>query len=349
MILGKTNLSEWANFRGNGADQRLERARRLHAAARTCSTSTRGLVVGLRRRGSREPGAVAVGTETDGSITAPAAELAIVGLKPTVGLVSQRGIIPIAASQDTAGPMCRTVTDAALLLNAIRSPVRRGATDAPLPARLHRVPEPPARSARARLAYDLRYVEGDLGPGDDDAPRGRRRPRSTPCARPARGSTRSRSADPTAPTPDGRIPFDDEFTVLLFEFKVQVAAYLAAPARHATADARRPHRLQPGALRGGDARTSARRSSRLAEATSGDLRDPEYLAAWATNRAFGRSVIDGALAAATTAVLTPGYSCGASPAATAGYPSMSVPIGFDRRAAGRSGCGWRPGSCRSRR
>jgi amidase len=66
--------------------------------------------------------AVAIGTETDGSITCPAGNNLVVGLKPTVGLISQNGIIPIAHSQDTAGPMTRTVTDTAILMNVLKSP-----------------------------------------------------------------------------------------------------------------------------------------------------------------------------------------------------------------------------------
>ena len=107
--------------------------------------------------------AIAVGTETDGSITSPAAENAIVGLKPTLGLVSQEGIIPIAHSQDTAGPMCRTVTDAALLLAALQSPFGE--------ARGHRLPLDYSVHLDAgalegvRLAYDRRYADGGARAG----------------------------------------------------------------------------------------------------------------------------------------------------------------------------------------
>ena len=90
-------------------------------------------------------------------------------MKPTVGLVSQKGIIPIAASQDTAGPMSRTVARCALLLNVLARPFGE--------VRGHRLPHDYTdfleRGALkgARLAYDHRYVEGDFGPDDDDAPR----------------------------------------------------------------------------------------------------------------------------------------------------------------------------------
>ena len=131
VILGKTNLSEWANFRGNGAINGWSARGGFTRHPYVLDLDPLGSSSGSGVAAAANLCAVAVGTETDGSITAPAAELALVGLKPTVGLVSQQGIIPIAASQDTAGPMCRTVTDAALLLNAIRSPFGEVRGDAP--------------------------------------------------------------------------------------------------------------------------------------------------------------------------------------------------------------------------
>lgn len=119
LILGKTNLSEWANFRGkpsvSGWSSRGGLTRNPYALDRSACGSSSGsgaavaanLCVG------------AVGTETDGSIICPAQTNGIVGIKPTLGLVSRSGIIPIAHSQDTAGPMARTVADAAILLGAM--------------------------------------------------------------------------------------------------------------------------------------------------------------------------------------------------------------------------------------
>ncbi len=119
VILGKTNLSEWANFRStrssSGWSSRGGQTRNPYALDRNPCGSSAGTGSAI----AASLGTVGVGTETDGSIICPAAVAALVGLKPTVGLISRSGIIPISISQDTAGPMTRTVTDAALLLNAL--------------------------------------------------------------------------------------------------------------------------------------------------------------------------------------------------------------------------------------
>lgn len=119
VLLGKTNLSEWANFRGkasvSGWSSRGGQTLNPYALDRTPSGSSSGTGAAL----AANLGLLGVGTETDGSITSPAAVQGLVGVKPTLGLVSRHGVIPIAFSQDTAGPMCRTVADAALLLWAL--------------------------------------------------------------------------------------------------------------------------------------------------------------------------------------------------------------------------------------
>jgi amidase len=116
VILGKTNLSEWANFRSthslSGWSGRGGQCRNPYATDRTPSGSSSGSAVAV----SANLCAVAVGTETDGSIVSPASINGIVGLKPTVGLVSRSGIVPISHSQDTAGPLTRSVRDAAVML-----------------------------------------------------------------------------------------------------------------------------------------------------------------------------------------------------------------------------------------
>ncbi|OHB27675.1 MAG: amidase [Phenylobacterium sp. RIFCSPHIGHO2_01_FULL_69_31] len=119
IVLGKTNLSEWANFRGNRSISGWSAVgglvRNPYSLDRTACGSSSGsgaaVAAGLA--------AFAVGTETDGSITCPAAMTGVVGLKPTVGLVSRTHIVPISPEQDTAGPMTRTVADAAAMLNVI--------------------------------------------------------------------------------------------------------------------------------------------------------------------------------------------------------------------------------------
>jgi amidase len=119
VILGKSNLSEWANFRSthslSGWSGRGGQTRNPYSTDRTPSGSSSGSAVAV----AANLCAVAVGTETDGSIVSPASSNGIVGLKPTVGLVSRRGIVPISHSQDTAGPLARSVCDAAVLLGAM--------------------------------------------------------------------------------------------------------------------------------------------------------------------------------------------------------------------------------------
>ena len=119
VILGKTNLSEWANMRStrstSGWSARGGLTRNPYALDRNPSGSSSGSGSAI----AASLAAIAVGTETDGSITSPASVAGLVGMKPTVGLVSRAGVIPIAHSQDTAGPMTRTVADAAALLTVL--------------------------------------------------------------------------------------------------------------------------------------------------------------------------------------------------------------------------------------
>ncbi len=119
LILGKTNLSEWANFRStrstSGWSSRGGQTRNPYVLDRNPCGSSSGTGAAI----AASLAAIGVGTETDGSIICPAAVSGLVGLKPTVGLVSRRGIIPISITQDTAGPMGRSVADVALLLNGL--------------------------------------------------------------------------------------------------------------------------------------------------------------------------------------------------------------------------------------
>ena len=119
VILGKTNLSEWANFRSthssSGWSGRGGQTKNPYALDRSPSGSSSGSAVAVAANLT----AIAVGTETDGSIVSPSNVNSLVGIKPTLGLISRTGIVPIAHSQDTAGPMTRTVADAAVLLGAM--------------------------------------------------------------------------------------------------------------------------------------------------------------------------------------------------------------------------------------
>lgn len=119
IILGKTNMSEWANFRSthssSGWSGRGGQARNPYVLDRNpCGSSS-----GSGAATSASFASVAIGTETDGSVVCPSSANGLVGIKPTLGLISRAGIIPIAHSQDTAGPMARTVTDAAILLTVL--------------------------------------------------------------------------------------------------------------------------------------------------------------------------------------------------------------------------------------
>src|SRR5206468_3458590 len=119
VILGKTNLSEWANIRSShstsGWSGRGGLTKNPYALDRNPCGSSSGTGAGI----SANLAAIGIGTETDGSIVCPSSSNGLAGIKPTVGLVSRAGIIPISHSQDTAGPMCRTVRDAATLLGVL--------------------------------------------------------------------------------------------------------------------------------------------------------------------------------------------------------------------------------------
>jgi amidase len=121
IVLGKANLSEWANFRSRGSSSGWSAVGGLtvnpHDRRRTACGSSSGSAVAI----AAHMAPLAVGTETNGSIVCPSSINGVVGLKPTVGLVSQEGIVPISHTQDTAGPMTRSVRDAAMLLAAIQT------------------------------------------------------------------------------------------------------------------------------------------------------------------------------------------------------------------------------------
>ena len=324
VILGKANLSEWANFRGfapiNGWTARGGFTRNPYdLSLDPCGSSS-----GSAAAAAASLCAAAIGTETDGSITCPSGEQSLVGMKPTVGLVSGSGIIPIAHSQDTAGPMARSVRDAALLMDVIRVPGSR--------VMGHRVPRSYTNSLQkhslrhVKLAYDRRYVQGDFGPGDDAV---------TAVLDQAVEQLRRHgaeiidveSADPTAPDENGRIPGDDEFTALLFEFKVQIAEYLQTLGN---TDMRTLADLIQFNIDhcADEMKWYGQEIFELAEATSGDLTDPEFLAATASKQNFGKRVIDGFLNQGFDAIISTAYGYGTSPPAISGYPSINVPVGY---------------------
>jgi len=217
VILGKTNLSEWANFRStrssSGWSGRGGQTKNPYALDRNPCGSSSGTGTAI----AANLAAVGIGTETDGSIICPAAVAGLVGIKPTVGLVSRSGIIPISHSQDTAGPMTRSVADAAALLAAIT-----GKDDADIATRGSVGPAvfdytpflkvDGLKGARIGLVRKLMGYQPDV-----DA--------ATEKAIAAMKAAGAEVIDVEIPT-QGKWD-DPEFEVLLYEFKADLEAYLA--------------------------------------------------------------------------------------------------------------------------
>jgi amidase len=217
VILGKTNLSEWANFRGrkssSGWSGRGGQTRNPHALDRSPCGSSAGSGAAV----AADFCIAAVGTETDGSVICPSSLNGIVGLKPTVGLVSRTGIIPISASQDTAGPMTRTVRDAALLLNGMigRDPADSATRGAPatLPTDYTRTLDVDGlRGMRIGVARNYFGFDARVDVLMEDAIRLMR----------DRGAVIVDNAN----VPNAERYGAEEFEVLLFEFKAGLNAYL---------------------------------------------------------------------------------------------------------------------------
>ena len=165
VLLGKANLSEWANFRSNrsssGWSARGGQCRNPYVLSRNPCGSSSGSGVAA----SANLCAAAVGTETDGSIICPSSANGLVGMKPTVGLVSRSGIVPISAVQDTAGPMARTVADAAALLSGMtgRDPLDEATAGSPVPTDLGRhLAEPGAADlSDVRIGVGRQFFDRD--------------------------------------------------------------------------------------------------------------------------------------------------------------------------------------------
>jgi amidase len=321
VILGKANLSEWANFRGfapfNGWSARGGFTRDPYLLSFDPCGSSSGSAVAP----AANLCAGAVGTETDGSVVCPSGNSLVVGLKPTLGLLSQDGIIPIAHSQDTAGPIARTVTDIAILLGAMQTPFG--------PVAGRSVPHDYTRFLRrgtlrgARIGVDRRYFTPKYG-GEADlikvAEQGME-------AMAGLGATLVETD-----TGDQFDYFDAEFLVLLTEFKVQVAQYLSG-LRHTSMRTLADLIAFNIAHCSQEMEYFGQEIFELAESTSGDLSDPDYLAARALCvRLTRREGIDGAMKRDDLdAIVSPTYSFASSPAAVAGYPNISIPVGLTPR------------------
>lgn len=334
VILGKTNLSEWANIRSDrstsGWSARGGQTRNPYALDRNPSGSSSGSAVAV----AAGYVALAVGTETDGSVVSPASVCGIVGLKPTVGLVSRHGIIPISHSQDTAGAIATTVRGAAALLAAMAGRDDDDPATAVAPA----VPPDYLAACRADGLAGARIgvVRGMFG----------RHPGVRACIEAAIEQMRAAGAaivDPVdlAPTKSYE---DAELEVMLTELPGDLARYLSAFAPEA------PVHDLPSVIAWNAAHAHAELAifgQELFEraATMGPLDNPGYLAARATCLRLARTEgIDAAMHAhGLDALLAPtsdpawltdhvnGDSPGQSfstPAAVAGYPHITVPAGL---------------------
>ena len=221
VILGKANLGEWANFRGFDNVYPLAVGWSARGGdtinAYDLSYTSWGSSAGSGNGAAANLCAAAIGTETDGSITGPSAVENIVGLKPTLGLVSQDGIIPIAHEQDTAGPMARSVTDVAILLGALQSPWGEVIG--------HQLPNDYTPFLQrgslqgARIGRDVRFFDysyyGSGIPGDE---------LTVAFAENALSVMESLGATIVdTDTGDVFAYTDDEFTALLYEFRAQIA------------------------------------------------------------------------------------------------------------------------------
>jgi amidase len=320
VIIGKANLSEWANFRGiapfNGWSARGGFTRNPYVLDLDPCGSSSGTASAV----ATNLATAGVGTETDGSITCPAGEQSLVGIKPTVGLVAQQGIIPIAFSQDTAGPMTRTVMDAAILLNVLRTPFGSVA-GRPLP---DDYTDFVGRKSikKLRLLIDTNYTEVF---GTDAAVQAVFDEKVEDLRRAGATIDAVRLDDPSAPI-NGMSPFDAELLVLEYEMKVAMANYLA-PVRNTTMRTLSDLRQFNVEHCEEEMKYFGQEWFDASDATTG-LQTAEYQQAIATSQGFGRRLIDGVLAQGYDAILTPSYSFGTTTPAIAGYASMAVPVGF---------------------
>jgi amidase len=331
VLLGKANMSEWANFRStrsvSGWSARGGQCRNPYALERSACGSSSGSGAAV----AANLCAVAIGTETDGSIVCPSATCGIVGVKPTVGLVSRAGIIPIAHSQDTAGPMCRTVADAALVLAVLagaddRDPATRGAVGADYAA----LAEGAVRGARVGVARAYFGYQPELDAAVERAI----------------ADLRQLGVEVIDPVKLSAMKDleEHELEVLLYEFKTDLDAYLGAlspgVAVHSLNDViefNERHAAEEMPIFGQEIFLRAK--------DKGPLTEPAYRRALSSCRRIARTRgIDAimnahrldALVAPTNSpawmidpVLGDHYVGGSSsPAAVAGYPSVTVPVGY---------------------
>lgn len=335
VILGKTNLSEWANIRStrstSGWSARGGQTRNPYVLDRNPSGSSSGSAVAA----SANLCAVAVGTETDGSILSPSSYCGVVGIKPTVGLISRSGIIPISRTQDTAGPMARTVTDAAVLLGCMAgadpqdaATTQNGAKRSP---DYTRYLEPGGlRGARIGIARQTFGSQPSVV-------------RVMETALEIMGTEGAVIVDPADIPTAGQLG-RPEFEVLLYEFKAGLNDYLAGlvsgagvPNLEALIQFNERHREREMPWFGQEIFHQAQ--------SKGSLSDPAYLDALAKCRrlsrdegidaVMGQHRLDAIVALTTGPAHVTDWVHGdrdtggsTTPAAVAGYPSITVPAGW---------------------
>jgi len=335
VIIGKTNLSEWANFRSShsssGWSGRGGQTKNPYVLDRNPCGSSSGTGAAI----AANLATIGVGTETDGSVVCPSNANSLVGIKPTLGLISRAGIVPIAHSQDTAGPMCRTVTDAAILLGALTGIDPR---DSDTKASAGKSLADYTKSLDANGLKGARIGVHRKGFGFNDAVDKLMKDCIDIMKR--RGATVIDPADiPTAGKFD-----DSELEVLLYEFKADLNEYLRSLGPRAPLkslkeiiDFNDQYHDREMPWFGQDIMTKAE--------AKGPLTDKAYRDALAKNRQLSRKegidlVMDknklDALIAPTGGPawvtdwvngdhFTGGYS---TPSAVAGYPHITVPAGY---------------------
>ncbi|MCP9493668.1 MAG: amidase [Pyrinomonadaceae bacterium MAG19_C2-C3] len=335
VIIGKTNLSEWANFRStrssSGWSGRGGQTHNPYALDRNPCGSSSGSGVSV----AANLCSVAVGTETDGSIVCPSSANGIVGIKPTVGLVSRSGIIPISHTQDTAGAMTRTVTDAAILLGAMTGVDARDAATRASRSKSHTdytrfLDAQGLRGARIGVLRKSFGFNMDVDKLMEDSIDAMKRAGAI-------------IIDPVAIETAGKFG-DSELEVLLYEFKDGLNKYLATLEGNTRVKTLKDIIAFNERERAREMPYFGQELFLRAEA-KGDLRSREYKLALAKNRRLSRTLgidatmtkhkLDAIVAptgspAWTTDLINGDHFSGGSstPAAVAGYPNINVPAGF---------------------
>jgi amidase len=335
VILGKTNLSEWANFRSmkstSGWSARGGLVKNPYVLDRNPCGSSSGTGAAI----AASLAAVGVGTETDGSIVCPSAVSALVGIKPTVGLVSRSGIIPISHSQDTAGPMARTVADAAALLTAMAGADSRDPATAAAPAA--HVDYAAGLNANAlqgaRIGVARAQYFGYSPPTDRliDAAINEMKAKGATIVDPADIATAAR--------------FDTcEIEVLLYEFKANLNTYLASRGSGVAVHSLKeliafnerervremPYFGQDLFLKAEEKGALTERAYLEARSTCRDLARDRGIDAVMTMHRLDAIIAPTLGPAWPTDLLNGDHFLGASstPAAVAGYPHVTVPAGY---------------------